>query len=100
VRTPLVIAALVVLVVGIAVASTSLVPRSEPPPLQPITVQVPRVPPGAPPADPVEPAPRDEDGYVAPPPAVDDDDDDDDGDDDGPDDDADDGPDDEPDDDD
>jgi hypothetical protein len=100
VRTPLVIAALVVLVVGIAMASAGLASRSEPPPLQPITIQVPRVQPGAPPADPVEPAPRDEDGYVAPPPVDDDDDDDDD---DGPDDDdgADDGPDDdEPDDDD
>ncbi|MCO1657634.1 hypothetical protein [Pseudonocardia humida] len=87
-RAPLVIAALVLVVIGIAVATTSGMVRSEPPPLQPITVQAPRVPPGAPPAEPVEPAPRDEDGYVAPPPAVGDDDDD--GpDDDGPDDDAD-----------
>jgi hypothetical protein len=94
VRLPLIIATAVLLVVGALAGAVALgsAADAEPPPIEPITVQAPAAPPAPLPA-PVEPAPRDDDGYVAPPPPVDDDGPEDDGPDDGPDD-VDDGPDD------
>jgi hypothetical protein len=93
VRLPLIIATAVLVVVGVLAGVVALgsAAGGDPPNVEPITVQAPAVPaPGGVPPEPApQPAPRDQEGFVAPPPPVDDDVDDDPGDDpgDGPDDD-------------
>jgi hypothetical protein len=76
VRLPLIIATTVLVVVGVLTGVVALgsAAGGDPPTVEPITVRAPALPPAAPGGAPQEPAPRDQEGFVAPPPPVDDDD--------------------------